>query len=68
VVRRNPAETPSHPFANGFDFFDRRAGHDRVGNIVVFEMWENSFDVIHFQRATHASRRLSRTKHEVLDE
>ncbi|KAG0505898.1 MAG: hypothetical protein Udaeo_07340 [Candidatus Udaeobacter sp.] len=68
MIGRDPAEFPAHPFAHGFDFFNRRAGHGDVRNFVVLEMRQDAVDVIDFKRAADALRLLPRPEHEVFDE
>ena len=63
---RGSSDTPTPGRTN--TEFRRRSRHDGVGNIVVLQMYENSFDMVNFQRATHALRYLPRPHHEMLDE
>ena len=68
AVRGNPRETPPHAFADDFDFLDRRASHRHVRHIVISEMLEEAFDMVHLERAADALLLRAGPHHEMLDE
>src|ERR1700688_775313 len=68
VVGRNPGDAPAHPLADGLNFLDRGARHRHVRDVMIFEMLEQTFDMIDLERASDALVRCPGSHHEMFDE
>src|SRR4029077_2062340 len=68
VVGRDPGEVPVHALADSFYFVDGRTGYRSVRDVMIFEMIEDTFDVVDFKRAPDALLFLAGSHHEMFDE
>ena len=68
VIGGHPREVPVHALADGFYFVDGRTRYGSVRDVMVFEMIEDAFNVVDFERAPDTLLFLAGSHHEMFNE
>src|SRR4029434_774573 len=67
AIGRHPLEAPAHAFLERFDLCQGCSRDCDIRYVVVFEMCERTFDMVHLERAANAALLPFGTEHEMLD-
>src|SRR5262245_20600811 len=68
AIGRHPLEAPAHAFLERFDLCQRCSRDRDIRYVVVFEMHQSPFDMVHLERAADAALLPFGAEHEMLDD
>jgi hypothetical protein len=68
IEGRDPRNLSSHALAHDFDLLDGGSRYNGITHIMIFEMDQNTIDMVDGERAADVLVNCSRTHHEMLDD